>query len=169
MARTRKRDGRHLRCGLPNRHAIFRPIGEVAVHHHERDGAAQRVAMADTGGHLHAIGLDLLAPAAAVPQLTTREIGVDVVGRQRQPGREAFDDGRKCGAVRLARCSVGQRHFPLSIPTGAGCSDTSRTVYGPTPGCPGLRAREGHGVDLAWANGRGGAGCVTGTGRSGNC
>ena len=66
--------------------------------------------MADAGGDLGAVGLDLHAPAAAVPELAPREVAVDVLGTQLEAGGQALDDGDEAGTVGLARGYEAQRH-----------------------------------------------------------
>ena len=86
------------------------PVLEVQVDDLERDRAAERLPVPDTGLDLDPVGLDLHAPAAAVAQLATREIAVDVIGSQRQASRKALDQGNQRRPVGLPRRSVRQGH-----------------------------------------------------------
>ena len=54
--------------------------------------------------------LDLHPPAAAVAELAPREVAVERVAVELEPGRKAFDDAGQAGAVRLAGGGQGQRH-----------------------------------------------------------
>ena len=58
--------------------------------------------MAYPAGHLGAVALDLHPPAAAMPELAARHVAVEVLRRQLEAGRQALDDARQAGAVRLA-------------------------------------------------------------------
>ena len=67
-------------------------------------------AVAQAALHLHPVALDLHAPAAAVAELAAREVGVDVVGREREPGRKPLDHREERRAVGLPGCAVRQGH-----------------------------------------------------------
>ena len=76
------------------------------------DGAAERAAVADAAPDLRAVGLDLHPPAAAVPELAPREVAVDVVRSELEPGGQPLDHGHEAGAVRLAgRREAQGRHL----------------------------------------------------------
>ena len=106
----RQRDGLDLALRLPHRHAVGRPVGEVEVRDLERQRAADRQAVAQARLHLHPVALDLHAPAAAVAELAAREVGVDVVGREREPGRKPLEHREERRAVGLPGCAVRQGH-----------------------------------------------------------
>ena len=59
--------------------------------------------MADAGGHLGAVVLDLHAAAAAVAELAPREVAVDVLGLQLEAGGQALDDRGQARTVGLPR------------------------------------------------------------------
>ena len=62
------------------------------------------------GLHLDAVGLDLHPPAAAVAELPPRQVGVDVVGDEREAGGQALHHREERGAVGLPGCAVRQGH-----------------------------------------------------------
>ena len=76
VARPRQVHLGGLGLDRPRVHPLF-PVGEVAVVDLERDRAAERAAVADAGGDVGAVGLDLHAPAAAVAELAAREVAVE--------------------------------------------------------------------------------------------
>jgi len=80
----------------------------VAVGDLQRDGGADGVALADAGEEGRGVGLDVLPPAAPVPALAPRELGVDGCQIDGHAGGEAADDREQGGAVRLAGGGVGQ-------------------------------------------------------------
>ena len=53
--------------------------------------------------NVDAVGLDLHASAAPVAALAPREIGVHVLGEERQTRGDPLDDGGDARSVRLAR------------------------------------------------------------------
>ncbi len=66
--------------------------------------------MAQPDFTLAAVGLDLHPPAAAVAELAAREVGVDVLGVEREAGGQALQHREERGAVGLPGCAVGQWH-----------------------------------------------------------
>ena len=107
-----QRDGLHLVVGLPDRHPVLGPLGEVEVGDLEGEGAADGAAVAQPGLDLHAVGLDLHPPAAPVSELSPRQVGVDVVGDERETGRQSLDHREERGAVGFPGCAVGEWHGP---------------------------------------------------------
>ena len=99
----------HLAVHRPGVHPLL-PVRVVAVGHQQGHRAAERAAVADPGGHLGAVLLDLHAPAAAVAELAPREVAVDVLGAQLEAGRQALENGHEPGPVRLAGCCEAERH-----------------------------------------------------------
>jgi hypothetical protein len=75
------------------------PVRVILVADEERDGAAERLAVADPGKDLDGVGLDLHAPAAAVAALTAPQVGVDGRPIHGEPGGQAFDDDGEGGSV----------------------------------------------------------------------
>ena len=66
--------------------------------------------MADAGGHLGPVLLDLHAPAAAMAELAPGQVPVDVLRAQLEPGRQALHEGGQARSVRLAGGDEAQRH-----------------------------------------------------------
>ena len=81
---------------------LLGPVHPVAVRDPEGDGRAEREAVADAGGDLGAVLLDLHAPAAAVAALAAGHVDGDVVLGEGQAGGEALDEGGEALAVALA-------------------------------------------------------------------
>ena len=113
-----------LALGRPRAHPP-RPVLVVAVRDEQRERRAERAAVAQAGEHLDPVLLDLLPRAAAVALLAAREVGVDRVAVEHEPGRQAADDRDERRAVRLARCCQPKRHggkptAPRITSTGAG-------------------------------------------------
>ena len=77
----------------PGVHALL-PVGVVAVGDLQRDGAAERAAVAHPARHLGSVLLDLHAPAAAVAELAAGEVGVDALGAQLEARGQPLDDAR---------------------------------------------------------------------------
>ena len=61
------------------------------------------------------VALDLHPPAAAVPELAAREVGVDLLGVQLQAGGQPLDDRGQAGSVGLAGGGQAQDHFGPSL------------------------------------------------------
>jgi hypothetical protein len=80
----------------------------VTVLDQERDRAAERPPVPDPAPDRRAIGLDLHAPAAPVAELAAREVTVDPVAVDRQPRREALDDGDEARPVGFSGCGEAQ-------------------------------------------------------------
>ena len=76
----------------------------------QRDRAAERASVADAGGDLGGVALDLHTPAAAVAQLAPRHVGIDGRRVELQPGGQALDDAGEAGSVRLPGRDQAQRH-----------------------------------------------------------
>ena len=100
VARARTRDGRRLR-------GVVKAV--VLVGDLQRDGRAERDAGARTGQHADAVGLDALATSAAVAPLPARELGIDQVRVDPQPGGQPFHQRQERGAVGLA-CRAVREH-----------------------------------------------------------
>ena len=97
----------------------------VAVPNEERERCAERAAVAQAGDHLDAVLLELLPGTSSVALLAAREIRVDLVLVELEPGRQAAEDPDERRAVRLARGCQPKRHedkptAPRIISTGAG-------------------------------------------------
>ena len=91
-----------LRVGKGVRHGR-RPILPVAIVNQERQRRAQGDAKPDAGEDFGAVGLDLHAPSATISPLAARQIGIDIGSRiQRNPRREALDDGHEATAMGFA-------------------------------------------------------------------
>ena len=73
MARAREVHLGHVGLDRPRVHPLL-PVGVVAVGDLEGDRAAERAAVADAGGDLGAVALDLHPPAAAVAELAPRHV-----------------------------------------------------------------------------------------------
>ena len=73
---------------------------EVLDRHRER--TAERLAPAQPAGEADLVPLELHPPAAAVPVLAPREVGVDRGDVEPQAGREPFEDRRQERPVRFA-------------------------------------------------------------------
>ena len=102
MTGTRRRDrlsGRRAE----RRHAV-RPVREITVHDAQRDGAAQRLPETHAGENFRLVLLYLHTAAAPVALLAPRQVAVDRLDIQRQPCRQALQNGRQAGAVGLTRC-----------------------------------------------------------------
>ena len=99
----------HVGLDRPRVHPLL-PVGVVAVGDLEGDGAAERAAVADAGGDLRGVLLDLHAAAAAVAELAPRHVRVDRLAVEREPGGQALDDGGQAGPVRLPGGDDAQRH-----------------------------------------------------------
>lgn len=70
--------------------------------HEHRDRGAECFTGPYTGLKLNAVGFDLHAAAASIPLLSSRELRVDVVGKQRHAGRQSFENRDERGSVRFA-------------------------------------------------------------------
>ena len=88
--------------------------------------------MADAGGHLGAVLLDLHAPAAAVAELAPGEVAVDVLGAQLEAGGQALDDGGEPRAVGFPGCYEAKRHGAHTLLTGCGRQVGGGTAVGGT-------------------------------------
>ena len=84
MAGTRQVDLIDLSVDQPRVHALL-PVGVVTVLDQENDRAAEGAAVPDAAANDRPVGLDLHPPAAAVPQLAARKVGVDVGRLQSRP------------------------------------------------------------------------------------
>ena len=93
----------------PRVHPLL-PVRVVAVGDLERDRAAERAAVADAGGDLGGVALDLHAPAAAVAELAARHVAVDRLAVELEPRGQALDDAGEAGAVGLPGGDEAQRH-----------------------------------------------------------
>ena len=76
--------------------------------------------MADAGGDLGAVALDLHAPAAAVAELAARHVAVDRVAVELEPGGQALDDAGQARAVGLPGGDDAQRHAGNPTSRGSG-------------------------------------------------
>ena len=85
----------------PGVHPLL-PVGVVAVRDQHGHGTAERSPVADTGADLDRVALDLHPPAAAVPELAPRHVGIDPPAIELEPRGQPLDDRDQPGAVRLA-------------------------------------------------------------------
>ncbi len=92
MPRACARDGlRTPRSGNRlDRHAV-RPVHPVAVFDGETDRRAHGAAVADPGGPLHAVALDLHPLAAAVAVLPPPQVEVDLPGSHAHASRKSLE------------------------------------------------------------------------------
>ena len=109
VARARQVHRGDLGVDRPGVHALF-PVGVVAIGDRQRDRTAERPAVTNARDDRGAVLLDLHAAAAAVTELAAGEVVVDVVGRQCEAGRHAFDHGDQAGTVRFAGGCEAQMH-----------------------------------------------------------
>ena len=114
MAGARQVHLGHLSRDRPRVHPLL-PVGVVAVGDLQRDRAAERAPVPNAPGYGRRVALDLHPPAAAVPELAARHVGVDLLGVQLQAGRQALDDRGQAGPVGLAGGGEAQDHAALSI------------------------------------------------------
>ncbi len=87
--------------------------------------------MAYAAGDLGCVPLDLHSPAAAVAELATGHVPVEIVRLHPKTRGKALDDAREAGAVRLAGGCETERHAPSLF---AGNS----AAVAPTPGGAGM-------------------------------
>jgi hypothetical protein len=69
--------------------------------------------MPDPASDLDLVLLDLHPPPTPMAELAPREVAIQRVAVQRQPGRDAFEDAREAGAVGLAGGGQSERHGAL--------------------------------------------------------
>jgi hypothetical protein len=117
MAGPREVDLGHVAVHRPRVHPLL-PVGVVAVADPQRDRAAERPPVSDAGRDLGAVGLDLHPPAAAVAELASREVAVDVLGPQLEPRGQALEHGGQTRSVRLSGCREAQRHRAVTLLAG---------------------------------------------------
>ena len=122
----------HLGLDRPGVHPLL-PVGVVAVDDAQGDGAAERAAVAHAGGDLGAVLLDLHTPAAAMAELATGEVGVDVLGTQLEAGRQALDDRGQPWTVGLAGGDEAKRHGVHTLLTRAWTPSRSRRLVAARP------------------------------------
>ena len=108
---------RHRLRPLPGRLALGRPrvhppepVLVVAVADDERERRPQRSPVAEAGEHLDRVLLELLARAAAVPELAPVQVGVDRSPVEDEPGGKPGQDRDERRPVRLSCCREVQRH-----------------------------------------------------------
>ena len=90
-----------LPLGSPGTHPP-RPVLVIAVRHDQRQRRAERASVPEPGQNLDLIGFNLLARAPAVTLLAAREVGLNRLPVELQPGREAGQDPDERGPVGLA-------------------------------------------------------------------
>jgi hypothetical protein len=78
------------------------PVLEVAIPDEDSDRRAESLAVTNAGDDLHLIALDFHTAASAVALLAAPELMVYGWDIDREACRQAFDDGDKPLAVRLA-------------------------------------------------------------------
>ena len=98
-----------LALGRPGAHPP-RPVLVVAVADDERQRRPERPPVPQAGEHLDAVLLDLLARAAPVALLPPREVGVDRVAVELEPGGQPGHDRDERGPVRLAGGFQSEAH-----------------------------------------------------------
>ncbi len=82
----------------PRVHPLF-PVGVVPVDHRQGDRTAERLPVAHSGRDFGGVALDLHPPAAAVAELATSHVGVDLVTVERQSRWQTFHDASQAGTV----------------------------------------------------------------------
>ena len=140
VARAREMHLGHVGLDRPRVHPLL-PVGVVAVGDLERDGPAERAAVADAGGDLGGVALDLHPPAAAVAELAARHVAVDRLAVELEPGGQALDDAGEAGAVALPGGDEAQRHARKPIRPAPPAPAASGSERGEA--WPGLRQRDG--------------------------
>ena len=113
----------------PGVHPLL-PVLVVAVDDPERDGTPEGAPMANAGGDLGAVLLDLHAPAAAVAELPAREVTVDVLGPELEARRQALDDRGEARAVGFAGGYEAERHGVHTLRTGLHLGDGQGRMRG---------------------------------------
>src|SRR5438552_6035701 len=96
------------RVGFRGHHVL--PVLPVAVPHQHGDGRAQRLTRADAGEPFDLVRLDLHAGAAAVPAHAALQLGVDPLGRYRQPRGDPLEDPYQAAPVRLTGRREAEGH-----------------------------------------------------------
>src|SRR4051794_35920542 len=134
VARARQVHLGHLGLDRPRVHPLL-PVGEVAVLHLQRDRAAERAPVADAGGDLRAVALDLHPSAAAVAQLAAGHVAVDRLAVELEAGGQALDDAREAGPVRLAGRDELECGAHVRAPQCMALGPTSSSASA-RPGCP---------------------------------
>src|ERR1051326_5798175 len=99
------------------------PVLPIAILYQHRDRRAECLAGADAGEEFNRVLLDLHPSPARVALLTARELVVDVVRGERQPGGHALEDAHEGGSVRFTGGSE-TNHCASSCLCGGG-SDNS--------------------------------------------
>ena len=90
----------HVGLDRPRVHPLF-PVLEVAVGDLERDRAAERAAVADAGGDLRGVLLDLHPAAAPVAELAAGHVAVDRLLVELEARGQALHDRGQARPVRL--------------------------------------------------------------------
>jgi hypothetical protein len=98
VAGAREVDLRDRVLHRPRVHPLL-PVGVVAVGDLERHRAAQRAAVADAGGDLRGVLLDLHPPATAVAELAAGHVAVDGGEVELQARGQALDDAGQARSV----------------------------------------------------------------------
>ena len=98
VAGTREVDLRHVGLDRPRVHPLL-PVLEVAVGDLERDGAAERAAVADARRDLRGVLLDLHPAAAPVAQLAPGHVAVDRLLVEFEACGEALHDRGEARSV----------------------------------------------------------------------
>src|SRR5690606_31561333 len=82
------------------------PLGPFGIADTQRDGATHRVAVTDTTRDRQLILLELHARTAAIAELASLKVVLDVFRAHGHARRQALHDGDEFGAVRFA----GSKH-----------------------------------------------------------
>ena len=90
--------GQTLVRGSLDAHRVL-PVNPIAVPNQQRDRASESFSAPNTRENFHAVLFNGHPASAAVPQLTTGKVGIDVVGRKRKTGRNTINDHHKRGTV----------------------------------------------------------------------
>ena len=119
----------------PGAHALS-PVGVVAVCDLKGDRTPQREAVTDAPGDLGGIALDLHPPTAAVAELTTRHVLVEIPLTHLKARGQTLENACEAGTVRLAGGCETERHLPsLFARNSAPVAPASERDAGASDGC----------------------------------
>src|SRR5918995_3406057 len=86
------------------------PIRVVAVRDQDGDRAAEGPPVPDARADLDRVAFDLHPAAAAMSELAPRQVAVERLAVELEPGRQALHDRDQPGAVRFPGCCESQAH-----------------------------------------------------------
>src|ERR1043165_7637308 len=89
------------------------PVRPVLILDEQRDGRAEREAVADAAQDFGAVALDLHAPAAPVAPLPALKLAVDLLRVNGETRRQTLDDGDERATVRLTGCVEAEHQSTL--------------------------------------------------------